>query len=231
MKIKFYGIEALSLVDLDGMLACTLFTNLCNMRCPFCQNKDLVFNTNLEEIDFEEVLNFLKLRKNMLDAVCITGGEPTLYDNLKEVFKKIKEIGYFIKLDTNGTNPQIIKELYEEHLIDYVAMDIKNSYDKYYETCGNIVVNMDKIQESIDFLKNSGIKYEFRTTVVKELHTEESLLAMAKWLAPCDKLFLQKFVDHGTCIKQGLHEINELQIREILKKMKEIIPNTKLRGY
>jgi len=231
MNIKFYGIEPLSLVDLDGMLVCTIFCSLCNFRCPFCHNKNLVLNQNIEEIPFEEVLNFLKLRKNMLDAVCITGGEPTLYSNLKETIKAIKELGYFVKLDTNGTNPEMLKELIAEHLIDYCAMDIKNSKERYMVTCGNIVVNMEKIQRSIDLLKENHIPFEFRTTIIKEYHTKESLISMAKWIGCVDKFFLQKFVDHGTCLNEGLHEVNIMDAKDALKEMKEIIPNIKLRGY
>ena len=231
MKIKFYGMDPLSLVDLDGMLTCTIFTCACNFRCPFCHNKDLVLKQNLEEITLDEILDYLKMRKNVLDAVCITGGEPTLYDDLDQVLIKIKELGYFIKLDTNGTNPAMIKDLYEKHLIDYCAMDIKNSPEKYYQTIGNIVCNMDKINESIQYLKTSGIGYEFRTTIVKELHTIDDIKKIVQWIKPCDKYFLQKFVDHNSCIKDGYHEVDQFEINHYLKVSKEQIPNTKLRGY
>lgn len=231
MKIKFYGMDPLSLVDLDGMLTCTIFTSACNFRCPFCHNKDLVYGQNIEELPFDEIIDYLKLRKNVLDAVCITGGEPTLYNDLDQVLIKIKELGYFIKLDTNGTNPDMIKDLYERHLIDYCAMDIKNSPEKYFHTIGNIVCNMEKINQSINYLKTSGIKYEFRTTIVKELHTLDDLIRIGEWIGNVDNYFLQKFVDHGSCIKEGFHEVNQFEINKYLNTIKKYIPNAKIRGY
>ena len=231
MKIKFYGLEPLSLVDLDGMLTCTLFCSLCNFRCPFCHNKNLVYSTNLEEIPFNEILDYLKLRRNVINAVCLTGGEATLYDDLERVLRPIKELGYFIKLDTNGTNPQMIKYLYEKHLIDYCAMDIKNTEEKYPITIGNIVCNMDNIKESINYLKSSGIGYEFRTTIVKEYHQLDDILKIVKDLGIVDKYYLQKFVDHGTCIKPNLHPIDESSAQMILNEARKIMPNVFLRGY
>lgn len=231
MELKFCGIETLSLVDLDGMLVCTLFTNGCNFRCPFCQNSNLVFNKDIKYYDFEEVLAFLKKRKPMLDAVCVTGGEPTLYSDLPNKLKEIKGLGYFIKLDTNGTNPKMIKSLYEEGLIDYVAMDIKNSLDKYPETAGIQTINLVNIMESINYLKTSGIKYEFRTTLVNEFHTPEDFEKIKDLLGDVNKFYLQKFTDSETCIKQGLHEVPKdkaLQFKKILKQSMHFV---ELRGY
>lgn len=231
MQIKFYGMDPLSLVDFDGMLTCTIFTAGCNFRCPFCHNKDLVCFTNLKEIPLEEIINYLKERKNMLDAVCITGGEPTLYPDLKNVLKEFKNLGYFIKLDTNGTNPDAIKNLHQEGLIDYIAMDIKNCDEKYSETIGDVSFSIDKIHETINYLHSSNIKHEFRTTIIKEYHNLDNLLSIAKALDVKDNYFLQRFVDQGHCIKNGLHEIDERLANKYLQEIKKYLPNANLRGY
>ena len=231
MELKFCGMEALSLVDLDGMLVCTLFTNGCNFRCPFCQNSNLVFNKDIAYLDFNEVLEFLKKRKPMLDAVCITGGEPTIYNDLPEKIKEIKALGYFVKLDTNGTNPEMVKSLYNNGLIDYVAMDIKNSLTKYSLTCGNNFANLAKIQETINFLKTSGIGYEFRTTIVNEYHEVSDFTEIASWLGVVDKYYLQKFKDSDTCIKQGLHEVDKTKAIQMKNELKKVMPFVELRGY
>lgn len=230
-ELRFCGIEPLSLVDLEGMLVCTLFTNGCNFRCPFCQNSNLVFNQDITYLDWEEILSFLKKRRNMLDAVCVTGGEPTLYQDLANKLKEIKELGYFIKLDTNGTNPAMIKELYQQGLIDYVAMDIKNCLEKYQETIDTKLVNLVNIQESIDFLKTSGIDYEFRTTLVHEFHTPEDIEKIGLWLGNVKRMYLQKFKDSETCIKQGLHEVDLQTAHQYKKILKEHMNNVSLRGY
>ena len=230
-ELRFCGIEPLSLVDLDGMLVCTLFTNGCNFRCPFCQNSNLVFNQDITYLSWEEVKSFLKLRRKMLDAVCVTGGEPTLYPDLANKLKEIKDLGYFIKLDTNGTNPEMIKALHQEGLIDYVAMDIKNCLAKYQETIGTELVNLLKIQESIDYLKNSGIDYEFRTTLVAEFHTEDDIKQIGEWLKGSKRYFLQKFKDSETCIKQGLHEVDLQKAHQYKKILNKYIDNVSLRGY
>ncbi len=231
MSVTFCGIEPLSLVDLDGKLACTIFTSGCNLRCPFCHNKNLVLNKDLKTIPFEEILAFLKLRKNMLDAVCITGGEPTLHSDLKEKIREIKKLGYFVKLDTNGTNPDMIKELYEEKLIDYVAMDIKNSLSKYAITCGNPHVNLLNIQKSINYLMNSGIEYEFRTTIIYEYHKIDDILEIANWLKGAKKYFLQKFVDSDTCLQSNLHEVPFISANNFKKEINSFFNKVELRGY
>ena len=159
----FFGLEHLSLVDYDSKLTCTIFTKACNFRCLFCHNKDLVACTNLQEIPFEEIMSFLESRKKYLDAVCISGGEPTLFEDLPEVIKTIKKLGYLIKLDTNGTNPDMIQTLIEQRLVDYIAMDIKNDLENYNTTCGVPFVNLFNIQKSINIIQSSGIDYEFRT--------------------------------------------------------------------
>ena len=231
MSIKFCGIETLSLVDLDGKLACTIFTNGCNLKCPFCHNKDLVINQNIQEISFQEILNFLNLRKNMLDAVCITGGEPTIHSDLEEKLIKIKELGYYIKLDTNGTNPDMLIDLYNKGLIDYVAMDIKNTLSKYPMTTNNTHVNLFNIQRSINFLQNSGIEYEFRTTLINEFHNINDLIEISEWLKGSKKYYLQKFVNNENCMTQNLSEIPYQTAVKFKNAIKENFYKVELRGY
>ena len=231
MNTTFCGIEPLSLVDLDGKLACTLFTNGCNFRCHFCHNKNLVLNKDIKEISFEEIYNFLKLRKNMLEAVVITGGEPTIYSNLEEKLQKIKDLGYYIKLDTNSSNPDVIINLYKKGLIDYVAMDIKNTLSKYPLTCGNPHINLLNIQKSINFLKTSGISYEFRTTLVKEFHTLDDIKEIGIWIKDCPKYYLQKFVSRESCLTESLTEINKNDALIYKNELQKYFPNVFLRGY
>ena len=166
------GMEKLTLLDYPANTACLIFTQGCNFRCPFCHNKNLLMDTNGDGIiDENEVLDYLKKRKGLVDGICISGGEPLLQRDIESFIKKIKEIGVKVKLDTNGSNPQKIKKLIDMGLIDYVAMDIKNDFSNYDKTSGVDNINIENIKKSIDILENSNIEYEFRTTVVKELHS------------------------------------------------------------
>ena len=171
---KFYGIEKLSLVDYEGKLACTLFTGGCNFRCPFCHNSSLVKNAfDIKPIDDNEYLSYLEKRKNTIDAVVITGGEPTLMPSLLDKIKTFKNMGYLVKLDTNGTNPEIVKKLIKEKLIDYIAMDIKNSIELYPLTTGvNNQESINNVLETINILKQNQVEYEFRTTLIDEFHSK-----------------------------------------------------------
>lgn len=177
------GLNKTTLLDYPGRVAATIFTGGCNFRCPFCHNGDLVLKpSSLEMISEEEVLSFLQKRKNVLKGVCITGGEPTLQADLPDFLRKIKEMGYQIKLDTNGYLPEVLKTLLDEELLDYVAMDIKSSKEKYGLVAGLEKMDTDRIERSMELLKNSGISYEYRTTVVKGLHTTEDILEIGKWI-------------------------------------------------
>lgn len=231
MSLKFYGLETLSLVDLDGKLSCTIFTSGCNFKCLFCHNKDLVLQKNIQEIPFEEILDFLKLRKNMLDAVCITGGEPTIHADLEEKLADIKKLGYYIKLDTNGTNPDMLVDLYKKGLIDYVAMDIKNTLSKYNKTTDIMHINLLNIQKSVNFLKSSGIDYEFRTTIVNELHNIDDIIEIGKWLNGSKRYFLQKFVNNNNCISNNLHEVPYQIATNFKNAIKDNFIKVELRGY
>ena len=229
--MKFFGIEHLSLVDFDNKLTCTIFTKSCNFCCPFCHNRSLALNEEIPEIPFENILSYLTERKKYLDAVCISGGEPTLFNDLPEVIQKIKDLGYLVKLDTNGTNPQMIKKLIDNKLIDYIAMDIKNDLNHYHETAGVSYINLFNIQESINLIQSSGIDYEFRTTLIKEFHTSETIDAISNWLNNPKRYFLQKFKLSENCINQNLHEIDIDTAKQFKKILQTKFPNVSLRGY
>ena len=219
------GLQKMTLLDFPGRIACTVFLQGCNFRCPFCHNSDLLDGEGAQQISVEELLTFLKKRKGMLDGVCITGGEPTVQRDLPELLAQIKALGYPVKLDTNGSNPAMLRALVAGGLVDYVAMDIKNSRERYGETAGVPGLAMEKIEESIRFLLEGNVNYELRTTVVRELHRENDILAMGNWLANLcpgkvpGKLFLQYYVDRESVLCAGFTPPDAEQMahfREIL---------------
>lgn len=225
------GFEKLSLVDYPGLTAATVFTGACNMRCPFCHNAILVIDAKHQPIVEEQyVLDYLNKRKGIIDGLCITGGEPTLQKDLDAFIKKCKETGVKIKLDSNGTNPETLKSLISQNLLDYVAMDIKNCKEKYSITA-NASIDLTKIQESIDILESSNVDHEFRTTLVKEFHTIEDIEKIAQWLDGTNKYYLQKFEDKGGCIQDGLHEVPLDEAHKMRDIAKEFIKNVELRSY
>lgn len=228
--MEFVGIEKLSLVDFDHHLSATLFTPGCNFICPFCHNKDLVTGIEYQPISFDEIMSFLKKRVGVLDAVVITGGEPTLHKDLVEKIIKIKELGFLIKLDTNGTNPEMIKELVDLKLVDYIAMDLKNCFDKYHLTVGRNI-DLNKVKQSISYLMENHIPYEFRTTIVEELHTFEDIKKMAEEINGAAKIRLQLFKDSDTCIKRGLHPVSREQAKLFIEAFKNHVSDYALRGY
>jgi len=186
------GMQKLTLIDYPGKVACTLFTFGCNFRCPYCQNPELVIGTPDSAIEEKTILEFLEERKGFLDAVCITGGEPTLYEDLPEFIKKIKHIGYLVKLDTNGTNLNMLKRVVEENLIDYIAMDIKAPLERYEEVV-RVEVNEEEIRRTTDFIMKCGLEYEFRTTVVPGLIGKEDIEKIGEWLEGAEKYCIQQF--------------------------------------
>ena len=229
--MKIHGLQKLTLLDYPGRVACTIFTAGCNFRCPFCHNAGLV--THIEEkqkIAKEEVLSFLKQRIGILDGVCVTGGEPLLQPDIQNFLCKIKEMGYDIKLDTNGSFPELLRELVEEKLVDYVAMDIKNTCQKYGETIGVPNYNTELIERSVEYLKEEHIPYEFRTTVVREFHQKNDFTEMAKWLLGDERYYLQSFVDLGDLIQDNLHGYDEFIMRQILENVQKYLPNAEIRG-
>ena len=227
--MEFVGIDKFSLLDFDEKISVVLFSPACNFRCPFCHNGDSVLNSNTP-IPFDEILDYLKSRIGLIDAVVFTGGEPTLMPELKERIKAVKELGFLIKLDTNGTNPKMVQELIDEGLLDYIAMDIKNSESMYAETAGCSQINIENIKKSIKIIKNSGVNYEFRTTLVKEYHSEQSIKEMANLVKDSKQLYLQKFVDREGVIKKGLHDVSIEEANKYREILSEVVP-TELRGY
>ena len=228
--MEFVGIDKFSLLDYEDKVSCVLFCKPCNFRCPFCHNGTTVLEADTF-IPFEDILDYLKSRKGLIDAVVVSGGEPTLMPDLKEKIVKLKELGFLVKLDTNGTNPDVVKDLYESKLIDYVAMDIKNSFEKYPLTGGVNNINLNKVKETVDYLMNSGIDYEFRTTLIDEFHKEEDIEKMGELIKGANKMFLQKFVERDSCIQKGLHEVSKENAQKFQKILQKSIKNVNLRGY
>ncbi len=228
--MSLVGLDKMSLLDYEDKISCVLFYKACNFRCPFCHNGLTVLEAE-DEILFDAALDYLKSRKGLLDAVVFTGGEPTLEPNLKNHIKRVKELGFLIKLDTNGTNPEVVKELLDENLLDYIAMDIKNSEEKYSLTTGVKNVNIDKIKESISLIMNSGVPYEFRTTLVDEFHKVEDMDGLGQLIKDAPILYLQKFVEREGCIQKGLHEVSEEQANEFKKVLLKYVKQVELRGY
>ena len=230
------GLQKMTLLDYPGKVACTIFTQGCNFRCPFCHNSDLLGSEGPETIEIETLMAFLRKRVGLLDAVCITGGEPTLHPGLEDLINQIKDLGYLVKLDTNGSRPEVLETLVKKGLLDYVAMDIKNSPEKYGTTAGVPNMHLDKIEESIRYLLAGNVAYEFRTTVMDELHQPEDFEAIGQWLHKLDPshkaaaFFIQPYVDRDSVLSAGLHT----PAREKLLAMQEAIANhtssAKIRG-
>ena len=226
------GIDKLSLLDYEDKVSVVLFSQACNMRCPFCHNGAAVLGASKQdEIDFDEILTFLKTRTGLVDAVVFSGGEPTMLEDLKVKIKAVHDLGFLIKLDTNGTNPELLEELLDEGLLDYVAMDIKNCPNLYAETCGLKFINVDNIKKSISLLINKAPDYEFRTTLVKEFHVRMNYDAFYELIKGAKRLYLQKFVDREGCIKKGLHEVDVVEASKLRDYLSGFIPEVNLRGY
>ena len=224
------GLQKLTLLDFPQVVSCIVFTQGCNFRCPFCHNSTLVEGEPEEEISTEKIFEFLKKRKGLLDGVVITGGEPLIQKDIRGFVEKLKEMGYLVKLDTNGTNPKMLKELVEAELIDYVAIDIKNSPEEYDKATG-VTGLMDKVTESKDFLIKGTVPYEFRTTVVKGIHTKESLVTLAKWIKGAEHYFLQQYKDSGSILSPaGLSPFSEAEMKEFLTEILPIIPTAKIKN-
>ena len=226
------GIDKLSLLDYEDKVSVVLFSQACNMRCPFCHNGEAILGASKEdEIDFNEILDFLKTRKGLIDAVVFSGGEPTLEPDLKVKIKAVRELGFLIKLDTNGTNPEIVENLLDEGLVDYIAMDIKNCPNLYAETCGLKFINVENIKKSISIIMSKAPDYEFRTTLVKEFHERMDYEAFLNLIKGAKRLFLQKFVDREGCIKKGLHEVSIEEANKLRDYLITGIKEVTLRGY
>lgn len=234
--MKISGLQKMTLLDFPGKVACTVFLPGCNFRCPFCHNSGLLDPKTPSDISQESLLDFLKKRKGLLDGVCITGGEPTVQPDLEVLLQQIKALGYSIKLDTNGTHPVMLKKLVDAGLVDYVAMDIKNCPRRYAETIGLPRFSLYKIEQSIRFLMNGSLPFEFRTTVVEEFHDDTAITEIAQWLqalAPgktLDHYFLQPFADRDSVLQTGLHAPNTLALQRFSQLLAPIAENVCIRG-
>ena len=283
--MKIYGLNKTTLLDYPGHVAAAVFLGGCNCRCPFCQNGDLVLRPESQaEIGEEELFAFLKKRKGILSGVCITGGEPTLEKELGELAGKIKEMGYLVKLDTNGLRPEVVGELLEDGLLDYIAMDVKNSMERYGETVGSSPINticwpsisaarqtgdssravpsllimalpggyaentmknsmerygetvglekidVGKIRETIDLMMASGIDYEFRTTVVKELHGKKDIEAIGEEIRGAKAYFLQSYQESQGVIAPVFHSYSREEMEELAEAVRPFVPGAQVRG-
>ena len=226
------GLQKLTLLDFPGYIACTIFTRGCNMRCPFCQNQGLVVPEHFDSkeiIPTKDIIEFLQSRKSRLQGICITSGEPTLQTDLIEFIKQVKSIGYKVKLDTNGTNPEIIKTLIDNNLLDYIAMDIKNDLSRYEHTSGTSMAK-ESILKSIDIIKDADIEYEFRTTVVKELHDEESFQNIAKIIGHVTNYSLQYYEETENVINPGYHTPSDDEMNLYYKIMQNTANHVVIKG-
>ena len=229
--MNIQGLQKVTLLDFPGKVACTVFLAGCNFRCPFCHNASLV--TRIEpgrSIPRSGLLAFLKKRAGVLDGVCITGGEPLLSDGLEELLMEIREMGYEIKLDTNGTGPERLKRLADAGLVDYIAMDVKNSPAKYAVTTGTGGALLDRVRESVRFLVEGSVPYEFRTTVVRGLHERKDFEELGQWLRGAERYYLQAFVDSGDLISPGMQGYTKDIMEQALAVVRKYVPHAELRG-
>ncbi len=248
--MRINGLQKLTLLDFPGQIACTVFLGGCNLRCPFCHNGSLALSEGDMEISREELLAFLDSRRARIGGVCISGGEPTLNHELPELISEIKIRGLAVKLDTNGTNPEMLLRLIDEGLLDYVAMDIKNSPERYAETTGltaeckmqnaelsagasiarpNVSELLDKVRRSAELLMQGRVDFEFRTTLVRELHTPEDIISIGSWLRGGEKYFLQTYRDEGDLLVGGFTSFTREETEHLLSLLRRDIPNAAIR--
>ena len=228
--MKIHGLQKMTLLDFPGRVACTVFLGGCDFRCPFCHNFELVDGSAPAIMDEEELFRFLEKRTGLLDGVAITGGEPCLRPDLPDFIRRIRKLGFAVKLDTNGTHPALLRALMDEGLVDYVAMDIKNSPEHYACTVGLGSVDLAPVRESVRLLMAGDTEYEFRTTVVDELHSAEDFEAIAAWIAGSKHYFLQAFTDRDSVPFGNLHAPSAEKLREYAAIVRKTVPDTQLRG-
>lgn len=228
--MKFGGLTKLTLLDYPEKVACTVFTAGCNFRCPFCHNAGLVRGENMENLTESDVLEFLKKRSAVLEGMCLTGGEPLLQQGVEQFLQRVKALGYSVKLDTNGSFPDRLQSLISAGLVDYVAMDVKNSREAYAVTAGCANLDIDAVCRSVELLKSGVVNYEFRTTVTGNYHTVQSITEMGKWLKGANKLYLQKFVNSGDLIDGNTVGCSDETLKHYRDVLRQYVPNTFLRG-
>ena len=225
------GLQKTTLLDFPGTVACTVFTGGCNFRCPFCHNASLIENlAGDERLSEENFFAFLAKRRGLTDGVCITGGEPLLQKDIVSFVSRIREMGYLVKIDTNGSFPDALRTLCEGGLVDYVAMDIKNAKDAYAETAGTARDILPAVEESVALLKEGRVPYEFRTTVVKGLHNEERMRKIGAWLGDVPHYFIQNFSDAGEVLTDGLSGFTPSELDALLASVLPFIPSARVRG-
>jgi len=226
-----HGLQKLTLLDFPGHTACTVFTGGCNFRCPFCHNASLVARPQEQPvIGLSEFFDFLKKRRGLLDGIAITGGEPTLQNDLPDFIREIHALGFAVKLDTNGYKPEMLRSLLSDSLLDFVAMDVKAAPSNYAAVCGLTVVDMNAIQESIDLITASGIPHEFRTTYVKGLHTPADAEEIGRWLQGAQRYFLQNFKDSGDILEGGYDSFSKAEMEDFLSAVRIHLPCAEIRG-
>ncbi len=229
--MKIHGLQKMTLLDFPGKVACTVFLGGCDLRCPFCHNAELIDGTAPAVMDEEELLAFLKKRQGLLEGVAVTGGEPLLRGTeLVSLAEKIRDLGYPLKLDTNGTHPERLARLTEAGLVSYVAMDIKNSPERYAETSGLEKMDLGPVRESVSLLMGGKTEYEFRTTTVAELHDEDSFRKIGEWLRGAKRYYLQKFTDRDTVPFEGFHAPSDDEMRRYLEIARVYVPSAEFRG-
>ena len=230
--MRLAGLQKLTLLDYPGTVACTVFTGGCNFRCPFCHNAPLVMlEDRTDDLPQEELLRFLRSRQGLLEGVAVTGGEPLLHADLPALLREIRALGYRIKLDTNGSFPERLEAVIAEGLVDRVAMDVKNSPALYAATVGLRVLDIGAIARSRDLLLEGRVDYEFRTTVVRGLHTRESLLDAARWIAGAKEYYLQQYRDSGHLLDpEGLGAFSAEEMHALCRAVAEVLPAVALRG-
>jgi len=228
--MKIHGLQKMTLLDFPGRVACTVFLGGCDYRCPFCHNFELADGTAKPVMDEAELLAFLEKRRGLLEGVAVTGGEPCLHAGLPDLMRRIRQLGYAVKLDTNGAHPDRLAAILEEGLADYVAMDIKNSPEKYARTAGLERVDLEPVRESVRLLMAGETDFEFRTTVVDELHDGSDFEAIGRWIAGARRYFLQAFTDRDTVPFGGLHAPSGERMRAFLEIARRYVPDSRLRG-
>ncbi|CBK75597.1 anaerobic ribonucleoside-triphosphate reductase activating protein [Butyrivibrio fibrisolvens 16/4] len=225
------GLQKTTLLDYPGKVASTIFTGGCNFKCPYCHNRDLVMPpADVLAYSKDEIFDHLNKKKKILDGVCITGGEPTLHKDLPDFISEIKDLGLLVKLDTNGTNPQMLKSLVNDGLLDYVAMDIKHSKAKYNSIANMIKFDLSAIEESVSFLKENSVEYEFRTTIMKECHTEDDIIEIGKWISGAYAYYLQSYRESEQVINPIFSPHSPETLKHFVEILKPFVPNTFLRG-
>ena len=228
--MEIQGLQKMTLLDYPGKVACTVFLGGCDLRCPFCHNGELVEGETPAALDDGELTTFLKKRQGLLDGVCVTGGEPLLRPELEGLLGRIKELGFPVKLDTNGSHPDRLRRLTEAGLLDYVAMDIKNQPEKYPLTVGVSGFDIAPVRESVHLLARSGVDYEFRTTAVREFHTAEDFLAIGRWLEGAPRYFIQNFVDSGNLVGTGCHGFSPQELQAFAALLQPFFSTVDVRG-